>query len=86
MNMGNRTSPQPEPSSLTDARDPKYAPAREDGLKPWHATISEWGKERTKIVYAESAAYARHEAVGGMRYTSARVRRATPQDIRDDHS
>lgn len=62
---------------------PKFAPAREDGLKPWHVTISEWGKQRTHIEWAEDARSAEYQAVGRMRYVSAKARRATPADLAD---
>ena len=62
-------------------RAPKYAPAREDGLKPWLVTIYEWGKSRDRVIYAETAAAARYDAIGRMLYVSAKARRATPADL-----
>lgn len=60
---------------------PRYAPAREDGLKPWAVEISEWGKRRTQVVYAENRSAAEYEAKGRMRYVHAKARRATPDDM-----
>jgi hypothetical protein len=59
----------------------KYAPAREDGKKPYVATISEWGRQRTAIVWGKTASDAKYAAIGRMRYAYARVRRATPTDM-----
>lgn len=59
----------------------KYAPANAEGLKPYHATIFEWGRERFSIVYANSASEARYKAINRMRYTTAKVRRATLEDM-----
>jgi hypothetical protein len=59
----------------------KYAPAREDGLKPWIVTLCEWGRKTDRIIYAETNAAARYQAVGRMRYVTATARRATPADI-----
>lgn len=60
---------------------PKYAPPREDGLKPWHVTISEWGHRRERIEWADSRTQAEYQAVGRMRYVYAKARRATPDDM-----
>ena len=60
----------------------KYAPAREDGMKPYHVTISEWGQQYEKIIYAATTDDAKYKAVGRMRYIAARVRRATPDDVK----
>ena len=59
----------------------KYAPAREDGLKPWLVTVTEWGRSRERIEWAETNAQACSQARGRMRYTYARARRATPADL-----
>jgi len=59
----------------------KYAPAREDGLKPWVVTITEWGQLRERIIYAETRSAAEYEGKGGMRYVYAHARRATPEDF-----
>ena len=59
----------------------KHAPAREDGLKPYFAEIREWGYVRHEIVWADTAANARYKAINRMRYTTATVRRATPDDL-----
>ena len=60
---------------------PKFAPPREDGLKPWHVTIREWGREYARIEYAATAAGARYNAIGRQRYVTATARRATPEDV-----
>lgn len=58
----------------------KWAPAREDGKKPWVRTVSEWGWSTERIVWADSAQDAKCiEPI--MRYASVRVRRAEPQDM-----
>lgn len=70
------------PERRQNARSPKYAPAREDGLKPWLVECFDWGRTRYRIVYAESASEAVYEWVGRKRpgvYGSAR--RATPADM-----
>lgn len=60
---------------------PKYAPANEDGLKPYFAEIYEWGRTRVEIVWATGAAAARYQAINRMKYTTAKVRRATLEDM-----
>jgi hypothetical protein len=64
------------------AKEPKYAPARADGLKPWYVEVIDWGRKSERIVYAKSRADAEYRANGRLRYMSARARRATPDDIR----
>ena len=59
----------------------KYAPAREDGLKPWVVTVSSWGEKRDQLVYAESNAAAVYRAVKRMQHTYGKGRRATPEDV-----
>ena len=59
----------------------KYAPPRDDGLKPYCVTVREWGRSRECIVYAENSGRAKYEAIGQMRYVTADARRATPEDI-----
>ena len=54
----------------------KYAPPNDAGLKPWLVTVSEWGRKNDRIVYAETNAAAKYEAVGRMRYVTATARRA----------
>ena len=34
---------------------PKYAPAREDGTKPYVVTVTDWGKRSDRLVYVASA-------------------------------
>lgn len=58
-----------------------FAPAREDGLKPWHVVVSQFGEQRERIEWAESARQAEYQGKGRMRYTSARARRATVEDM-----
>lgn len=60
---------------------PKYAPANGEGLKPYCVTVTEWGRQTERIVYAHSAGDAQYQAKGRMRYTYARARRATPEDM-----
>jgi hypothetical protein len=59
----------------------KYAPAREDGLKPWVVTRREWGRSSERVVYAETSAAAKYKAIGRQLHVTATVRRATPEDI-----
>lgn len=60
---------------------PKYAPAREDGLKPWCVELREWGERRERIEWAPSRSQAEYQVKGRMRYVSAKARRATPEDV-----
>ena len=60
---------------------PKFAPAREDGLKPWVVAVSSWGRTTERIEYAESARQATYQAVGRMQHTYGKARRATPDDM-----
>ena len=65
---------------------PKYAPAREDGEKPYVVTIWEMGREYTTVVYTDTAAQAKGVAVGRRspgRYAKS-ARRATPEDMEAD--
>lgn len=64
-----------------DRPAPKYAPARKDGLKPWHVTVREWGRPRERIEWADSRAQAEYQVKGRLRYVSAKARRATPDDM-----
>jgi hypothetical protein len=59
----------------------KYAPARDDGLKPWVVERSEWGRKVDRLVYAKTRRDAEYEVKGRERYVSARGRRATPEDV-----
>jgi hypothetical protein len=62
---------------------PKYAPPREDGLKPYVVDVWEWGHGRQTLVYAVNAADARYQACGRSRpgiYAKS-TRRATPADM-----
>lgn len=59
----------------------KYAPAREDGLKPYVVEVSEWGRKRETVVYAAKSNDATYQAVGRSRYAYGKARRATPDDL-----
>lgn len=59
----------------------KWAPARDDGMKPWVRTVWEWDRSTDRIVYAANSTDAKYiEPI--MRYASVRVRRATPDDMK----
>jgi len=58
----------------------KFAPAREDGMKPWVRMSYHFGRETSQIVYAKSALDAKH-MYGRMHLETVRVRRATPEDL-----
>lgn len=61
----------------------KYAPANQAGEKPYVVEQSGWGRKRSKVVYAKTAAEAKYRAYGrqgvGERITGCR--RATPEDL-----
>lgn len=61
----------------------KYAPAREDGKKPYVVAISEWGRHRERLVWATNVSGARYAAIGrgGVGVGIRQVRRATPADM-----
>ena len=62
---------------------PKYAPAREDGDKPYVISIHDWGKDIERLGWGATASEAKYDATGrkhvGMYVNSAR--RATPDDV-----
>jgi hypothetical protein len=61
----------------------KYAPANDEGLKPYVVTRKGWRSESTKVVYADTPTIAKFLAFGRMgvgQYVSE-CRRATPGDI-----
>ena len=62
----------------------KYAPANDEGLKPYVVTLRTWNRERTKVVYCERPQDARYEAgwgrLGAGEYVT-NVRRARPIDV-----
>lgn len=65
---------------------PKYAPAREDGAKPYVVTVWDMGREYTTVVHADSAPQAKSVAVGRRgpgRYAKP-ARRATPTDMEEE--
>lgn len=43
---------------------PKYEPPREDGLKGYVVTVSNWGKVVAHVTYAKTALSARHAILG----------------------
>lgn len=76
-------TPMEIPALSTDrppAKQPKYAPAREDGLKPFVRTAFSFGKTTDGIVWANNATDAKYAGYRGA-YTSYTVRRATPADL-----
>lgn len=61
---------------------PKYAPAREDGTKPFVVVAASWGRTTERLVYVRKRSDARYAAIGREKYTSAQsIRRATPDDV-----
>lgn len=42
----------------------KYAPANANGEKPYVVEVVEWGRVRSKVVWATTPARARYKAVG----------------------
>jgi hypothetical protein len=62
---------------------PRYAPAREDGTRPYVVTVSrKWSGDVERLVYACRPADARWLAIRRGRYTAAIAdRRATPEDV-----
>ncbi|MEJ6554047.1 hypothetical protein PQI51_03290 [Microbacterium esteraromaticum] len=61
----------------------KYAPANENGEKPYVVTQSGWGRTRTRITYAKTVAEAKFRAFGrqGVGEFITGCRRATPEDM-----
>lgn len=61
----------------------KYAPPNENGEKPYVVEQSGWGRKRSKVVYADTAAAAKYRAFGrqGVGEYITGCRRATPDDI-----
>jgi hypothetical protein len=64
----------------------KYAPANQDGEKPYVVEKSGWGRKRSKVIYARTVAEAKHRAFGrlGVGEYITGCRRATPEDMADD--
>lgn len=62
-------------------RRPRYAPAREDGLKPYVVTVSSWGRSYEVLEYAAKPNEAEYAAKGRQLRTFAKARRATPDDM-----
>ena len=67
--------------SRQNEASPKYAPAREDGVKPWAVKWSSWGETREYIVYAAKASEAAYAVKGRQMYVYTEARRATPEDV-----
>ena len=42
----------------------KYAPPDDEGRKPFVVTVSDWGRKRTRVVYAADRHGARYAAIG----------------------
>ena len=64
--------------------DPRYAPAREDGTKPYVVTVLSSGKTSDRLVYARDRGGARYVAIRVRDYQGHHVqacRRATPEDV-----
>lgn len=72
----------PERDSVTakPAKQPKFAPAREDGAKPFVLSAYSFGKTTDTIVWANTAADAKYAGYRGA-YTTYTARRATPADV-----
>ncbi len=70
---------------MSTAKASKYAPAREDGLKPFHVALTSWGRSWGVIVYAETASDAEYRAKHQQMHTYAKARRATPADMENTH-
>jgi hypothetical protein len=63
----------------------KYAPARENGKKPYVVTKGGWGRSLDRIGWGETASDAKYDAFGRMgvgEYVTG-CRRATPQDMEE---
>ena len=58
----------------------RFAPVRADGLRAWVRESSHFGRTTHTIVWAETAAEARH-ASARMHLERIRVRRATVADV-----
>lgn len=61
---------------------PKFAPANDQGEKPYVATVYQWGKYNDELTWADDAAQARskYTRLGTGEYLE-RLRRATPDDL-----
>lgn len=66
-----------------DKPEPKYAPARPSGDKPYVVEKSGWGKKSTVIGWGRTPAMARWNAFGrmGIGEHITATRRATPTDL-----
>lgn len=61
-------------------KGPKYAPAREDGLKPWVRESYHFGETSSEIVYAATASEVKN-MYARMHLEQVKVRRATVEDV-----
>jgi hypothetical protein len=59
----------------------QFAPAREDGLRPYVVTSRRWVRRSTRIVYAENAGGAVQRLTGNRRGMSGIARRAMVDDM-----
>ena len=61
----------------------KYAPANENGEKPYFVEIVRWGRSSSMVVYAENTSDARYRALGrhGPGEYVQRVRRARSGEV-----
>ena len=62
----------------------KYAPADENGDKPYVVEVWDFGRHSVRVVYAANPGEAKYRAIGRQRNPMAyaqSVRRATPQDL-----
>lgn len=64
-------------------KTPKYAPAREDGGKPYVFTRWGWGQKTEKIGWGTTPSRAAYDAYGrmGAGHYITNKRRATPADM-----
>lgn len=60
---------------------PKYAPARENGDKPYVVERYSWGRTDESVVWATKPNEAVYMVVGRQLHTSGKARRATPDDM-----
>jgi len=65
---------------VSDGRESLFAPAREDGLKPWVRESYHFGQTTESIVWAADSAEARH-MYSRMHLERIKVRRAKNADV-----
>lgn len=67
---------------MPEKKAPQYAPAREDGKKPYVVVVASWGNKDKRLVYVNKRSDARFAAIGRQMYASMEsCRRATPADV-----